>query len=62
MSLKEVFYFIKPYIKQKKKYLLMFLIFSLVISLFQAVPVEVTKRIFDVGFAEKNTNIFYFYH
>lgn len=53
MSLKEVFYFIKPYIKQKKKYLLMFLIFSLVISLFQAVPVEVTKRIFDVGFAEK---------
>ena len=53
MSLKEVFYFIKPYIKQKKKYLLMFLIFSLVISLLQAVPVEVTKRIFDVGFDEK---------
>lgn len=61
MNIKNIFEFIKPYIKNQKKYILLFLFLGLAISLLQAIPAEITKQIFDVGFEKRNyKNILFF--
>ncbi|HER9214806.1 TPA: ABC transporter ATP-binding protein [Streptococcus pyogenes] len=54
MNIKDVINFILPYINKEKKHVFLFLILSISVSLLQAIPAEITKLIFDVGFAKKN--------
>lgn len=54
MNLKDIINFITPYMKKEKKYIFLFLILSISVSLLQAIPAVITKQIFDVGFAKKN--------
>lgn len=51
---KEIFIFLKPFLKKFKKELLIILFFSILCSLFQSIPAKITEELFNKGFLDKN--------